>query len=369
MRILHLAQSAYGGIASYLNEIAPAQIERYGSENVAFAIPSAHADQLTAVSDQQRALLPDPERSATSLARMQRRMSRIIRSWKPDLIHLHSTFAGALVRGPYLFRKPNHRVVYCAHGWSFEMDVSAAKRRVYTVVERMLTHVTDRVITISHFEHRAALAAGLPAEKLRQVNSGIGEIASKCDPASGAMPEISANKLNLLFVGRHDRQKGLDILLLLMNRLSGAPVHFYVVGGPLLSDGKTSSEQRPNASFYGWRSRNDVAKFMEAVDVVVVPSRWEGFGLVVLEAMRAGRAVMASDRSSLPEVVEDHTTGRIFSLGSPESFVDIIQNTSKAEWRAMGAAGRRRYREFYTADRMNREILSIYDELEPGFLP
>ena len=363
MRILHLAQNTHGGVASYLNEIAAAQSERYGSKNVAFAIPAAHADQLALVPQEQRALLPDPGRSASALLRMEKGMRNVIRNWAPDLLHIHSTFAGVLVRWPYLLRKRRPSVVYCAHGWSFLMDVGAARRHAYMAIERTLARATDRVINISLFEHRAAIAAGLPIDKLRHIDNGIAAYAPDELSAIEMTPPETADHLNLLFVGRHDRQKGLDILLTLMDRLANRPVHLHVVGGAVLTNEPTPTEHRPNVSFYGWRSRGEVASLMHAADVVVVPSRWEGFGLVAAEAMCAGRAVLASDRGALPEVVEDHVTGRIFPLDDPTVLIDIIENTPRAAWATMGAAGRRRYQARYTAERMNEALFAVYDEL------
>jgi glycosyltransferase involved in cell wall biosynthesis len=115
----------------------------------------------------------------------------------------------------------------------------------------------------------------------------------------------------------------------------------------------------------GWLPRDCLHSYYAAADGLVVPSRWEGFGLVAIEAMRAGTAVIASNRGSLPELVEHGTTGYIFHLDENE--LDKLEGTlrrlDKNRLREMGAAGARHFEQRFTAETMNRSLLDVYADL------
>ena len=91
-----------------------------------------------------------------------------------------------------------------------------------------------------------------------------------------------------------------------------------------------------------------------------MPSRWEGFSIVALEAMRYGKAILASDRTSLPEQVEDGVNGYLFSLDDEMQLTTILQNLSSEKLVAMGKQAREMYCERFTEARMLDDILSMY---------
>jgi glycosyltransferase involved in cell wall biosynthesis len=185
--------------------------------------------------------------------------------------------------------------------------------------------------------------------------SGISDAA----PSAAGIVRMPSDRLNLLFVGRLDPQKGVDDLLAAMELLTDTPVHLHVIGDGVVSTGKARAAR--NATFYGWLPHELIPAYLSAADALVMPSRWEGFGLVALEAMRAGRAVIASDAGALPEIVANGETGRIFGKGDPASLAETIRGLSRAELARQGEAGRRRFLAHFTADRMNRETLRLYE--------
>ena len=99
-----------------------------------------------------------------------------IKKIKPDIIHVHSTWAGVLVRVPYLFLpKKNIRIVYSSHGWSFLMDVSNYKKRFYVFVEKILLGVTDKIINISSYEQKQAVENGFNKNFMAMIYNGVVE--------------------------------------------------------------------------------------------------------------------------------------------------------------------------------------------------
>ena len=89
-------------------------------------------------------------------------------------------------------------------------------------------------------------------------------------------------------------------------------MRLHVIGACVNED--RTEEPASNVNILGWLPRHAIDRYYAAADAVVMPSRWEGFGLVAIEAMRNGTAVIVSNRGALPELVEDGKTGHVFDL-------------------------------------------------------
>jgi glycosyltransferase involved in cell wall biosynthesis len=111
--------------------------------------------------------------------------------------------------------------------------------------------------------------------------------------------------------------------------------------------------------------RGEIPALLAELDVLVLPSLWEGFGLVLLEAMAAGRPVVASRVGPIPEVVLHGETGLLVEPGEPEplaaALIELLEHPTLAA--RLGAAGRRRVREHFTLDRMVAETEALYEEV------
>ena len=154
-----------------------------------------------------------------------------------------------------------------------------------------------------------------------------------------------------------------------------APVRLLLVGGDPFGDGVDLARQVAEAEgvladgscvFAG--IRRDVPRLMAASDVFAMASRWEGLGLVFLEAMAAGLPVLSTDVSAIPEVVADGVTGRLVPPDDPgalaEAMVALAQDATTRS--RMGAAGRQRVAGEFNLDRMVDETLAVYAGLISG---
>jgi len=100
------------------------------------------------------------------------KLRKIIRKYKPDIIYLHSSKAGALGRLANIGIR--NTVLYNPHGWSFNMHCSSRKQSLYRLIERALASFTDRIVVISEAEEKSALAKGIcERSKTRVIYSGI----------------------------------------------------------------------------------------------------------------------------------------------------------------------------------------------------
>jgi len=358
-RVLHVAEANVGGVSSYLQEIISFQTETLGADNLRVLVPR---DQATGLGDIDPATLLCYERTGRnlrSLLSLSLALVRALRTFRPTVVHLHSTFAGAIARPMILLQRPRPRVVYCAHGWSFLMDIAPWKQQVYLGVERALARITDVVVNISRYEDQQAKARGICAAKCVVVRNAV----SPASPSGIAQIPFDPAKINLLFVGRFDRQKGLDLLARAMTRVPDLPLHLYVIGSGF-HDNHTP-EPAPNVTLLGWRPRAMLDDYYAAADAVVMPSRWEGFGLVAVEAMRNRTAVLASNRGALPELISEGETGRLFELDEDhlDDLVRVLRGLDKDELRRMGEAAHQHYQRYFTADLLNRSLLEIYAAL------
>jgi glycosyltransferase involved in cell wall biosynthesis len=111
--------------------------------------------------------------------------------------------------------------------------------------------------------------------------------------------------------------------------------------------------------------QNDVPAFLCSIDVFALASHSEGFGQVVIEAMAAGKPVVASRIPPLTEIVVDGETGRLVERRNPNAFAEALAYLlmDPLERKRMGAEGQVRIKEYFTAERMSRETLSLYEHL------
>jgi glycosyltransferase involved in cell wall biosynthesis len=359
MRVLHFSQSLPGGPASYIEEIAARQLEVFGEQNVLFVLPQRDRHQVPSIPDAAFRGFHNTDRTVRGLLGLARFVHSVIDEFHPNIVHLHSSFAGGVGRLPLLGRSRPYGVVYCPHGWAFAGRSKGVKGAVFSAIERLLACATDRIVTVSEFEHRIALANRFPANKLALVRNGIRR---ERPPVRAPAPIMDANKINLLFVGRHDPQKGLDIILAAMNAVQRKDVHLHVLGAAIVSRGRPM-QNTANVTFHGWRERDEVFMYMAMSDAIVMPSRWEAFGLVAAEAMRVGKPVIASNRGALPEIVSHGETGFIFDAADTIELIRLISDLDKVTLDTLGAIAQAHFHRFFTADRMNAQLIRLYRDI------
>jgi glycosyltransferase involved in cell wall biosynthesis len=353
MRILHVAESVKGGCGTYLNQVMRVQMASAAIESVHAVLPQAHLVQVPDIPERRRTLFPGGSRSPQALRELWRATAQAVKAFEPDCVHLHSTFAGAIGRlGLALHRRDRPSVVYCAHGWAFDMAGSAIKRAAMVLAERALAPACEGIIAISEYERQRAIAAGIAPQRIVTVLNGIVDVPPPPSPQPGRTRRV-------LFIGRLDRQKGFDILLDAVAPLA-ARIDLRVIGSSVVGDQTALGAKLPGGTMLGWCDEAKIRDELAWADCVVVPSRWEGFGLVALEAMRAGRAVIASRVGGLPEVVEHGHTGWLIPPDDPVALREALITISDADLITAGAAGRRRFLRHFTIERTAASLIAVY---------
>ncbi|EKE07657.1 MAG: hypothetical protein ACD_18C00021G0001 [uncultured bacterium] len=144
----------------------------------------------------------------------------------------------------------------------------------------------------------------------------------------------------LLIVGRLAQAKGHKVALEALSKIKNVEVKLKIVGSGELKQELIEQVQKNNiAEKIEWQDADrNVEKFYEEADLILVPSIVEGFGLVALEAMASGRAVIASDVDGLAEIIKDGETGFLFLVGDSDKLAEKIENIFSDKEKLQGVA-------------------------------
>ena len=266
----------------------------------------------------------DPLAFGGLVARLIRRRPAVLHT---HLVHadLYGLTAGALARVPVR--------VSTKHGFN-----EFRSRRWLAVADRAVGRLARRQIAISRgLADYLAEVEGFDADEFDIVHYGIA--------AGPEPPPYEGETPRLLAIGRLIPIKGFDVLLeAFAQARSKLPSLTLEIAGDGELRERLEASAGDGVTFLG--RVNQIGPAIERAAVVVVPSRGEGFGMVALEAMERGRAVIASAVGGLPELVADGETGLLVPPEQLAPLADAIVEvaTDLPRARAMGAAGRARAR-------------------------
>jgi glycosyltransferase involved in cell wall biosynthesis len=357
VRVLHIGEYVSGGVATYLREVINFQ-EKDQNIKELFLLISKEKSETDFQITKGKVLYYQYRRNLIGIFRGIFNIFKSINKINPDIIHVHSSYAGFMTRVIYFFKKKDVKIIYCPHGWAFIMDTKEYKKRLFSSVERILSIRTDTIINISNYEYKKSIDYGINSSKSIIIYNGINEKSK-----NSKLKELSLDKnyINLLFVGRYDKSKGLDILLDIFKKYNFEKTRLYLIGSSVLQDQKIIIP--PNVFEIGWVNNRDIDSYYKIFDAVIVPSRWEGFGLVAAEAMKNEKAVIASNRGALPEIVDHDITGKIFDIDDEQDLVQTINSLDKERLKVFGKQAKEKFFEKFTSQRMNSQIISQYLKL------
>jgi glycosyltransferase involved in cell wall biosynthesis len=229
---------------------------------------------------------------------------------------------------------------------------------------RKWRHVFKRVVANSRAVQECLMADGV--EPIEVIHNGV---------AVEPVTRVLASRPVAVFAGRLVPEKGVDVLLQAFALVTrGLPeAHLIIAGdGPeraKLDELTEKLELTANVTFLGHVAKGEMETRFASAWVQVVPSRWaEPFGLVAIEAMMRGTAVVASSMGGLCEIVEHGGTGFLVPPNDPQSLADklmeVLRDRMKAE--AMGKSGRDIAEARFSLTRQCNQFLSIYQQMLSG---
>ena len=317
-----------------------------------------------------------------------RELTRLLKEQAPDLVHFHNTFplvspaahvAAWRLGIPVVQTLHNFRLL-CLNGlflregrrcedclgralaWPGVLHRCYRQDRPASAVTAAMlgvhrwrgtwTRAIDTYIAMSEFARAKFVAGGLPADRILVKPNFLPQ-----DPGAGTHQGGFA-----LYVGRLSPEKGLAPLVRLWARLApGIPLR--IIGtGPLET---LAADSPPGIEWLGWQPRERVLATMKEASFLLFPTEcYEGVPMVLLEAMATGLPVIASRQGSLPEIVQDGTTGVLVPSAEPAQWAKVLRwatNDSRA-LEAMGDQGRRAFERGYTPEAGYRRLIEVYEQ-------
>jgi glycosyltransferase involved in cell wall biosynthesis len=372
IRLLLVTKST-GGVASYIRALVHGLDQKKFSITVAclsengkeFSAELRQIDGVQAFSMAMNRYKINPFTDA----RVAYELFRHIRNGQYDLIHAHASKPGFLARLSAL--GTSIPVLYSPHNFAFHEGSNPMVAVMVAQLERLAAIFTTRIIAIAQHERDLALKYHVGNFSLYQiVHTGIDAGPFRVDvdvcglktdlgipseaPVVGVVGRLAVPKLPLDFL-RAAKKIHTEM----------PDVHFVWVGsGPLAAAAKELTTSLGLDEVVHWLGeRSDVPTLLRTFHCMVLPSKWEGFPLVILEALAAGVPVVATDNLGAREIIENGRNGWLVPVGDTDALAQCVLSVlSKADLAVnVSQAGKKLMEQEYTREKMISALELIYE--------
>ncbi len=360
MKIAHILTrgDVLGGAQSHVRELS-LELRRLGHQvTVVTGKPGIFTDQL------RQAEIPwVPVRSLVRPLRPHRdlaalvQLSSVLRQLKPDLVCAHTAKAGSLARAAA--RLQNIPSVFTPHGWSMFDRNSLHRNPLFCGTERLAGRLGTRVINVCEFERQFAQQWRVcPANKLEVVPNGIAEISMTRVRSIDTQPPL------IVMVARFAPQKDHPTLLRALSGLLCLEWRLLLVGA-----GELEPQVSAQVAALGLSHRvrilpaeTDVTRLLMEAQIFVLSTHFEALPISILEAMRAGLPVVATDVGGISESVRNGETGLLTRHGDANALREALRRliADPALRLAMGNAGHQLWSAQFTASKMAIRTIEVY---------
>lgn len=365
IRVLHVAEAA-GGVERYLQTLFKYS-DKNQVENILVCSQHYNYSVMKTLADCVIVLKMAHNIEPKSDLKVERTLRRIIKQLKPDIVYAHSSKAGAFARIADLGIK--NKVIYNPHGWAFNMQQSKAKKEMYKWVEKISAHFCDKIVCISDAEKESALKNKIcKSSKLQVIYNGIDlKEVKNAVPKTRKELNIPEDAFVVGMVSRLSRQKAPDVFVksakLIKKKIPNA--YFLMVGDGELRNQieKMIHHFHIDSSFTitGWV--DNPISYMKILDVGMLLSRWEGFGLVLPEYMACGVPIIATNVDAIPNIIENGKNGILVSKNDYQEVAKAMGNLVDNEYLRHNLINTAKLvvEQKYSIKRVVRETLSLYN--------
>lgn len=254
----------------------------------------------------------------------------ILNKIKPNIVYSHSSKAGGLGRIPA--KLVGAKNIYNPHGWAFDMNISNIKKKIYIYAEKLLSYLTDEIVSISKYEKDVAIKYKISNKNnINVIENAIDleEFNKKYD-TKNVLNEIKFHKDDIIIgmIARISEQKSPITFVNIAEKISkkNKKCKFIMVGD---GDQKEEieniiKEKKLESQFFitGWV--DDPYKYLSIFNIALLTSKWEGFGLVIPEYMAARKPVIASNVGGITNIIVDGMNGFLIDNLDVDKFVEKI---------------------------------------------
>ncbi|WP_330632557.1 glycosyltransferase family 4 protein [Halocatena halophila] len=284
-----------------------------------------------------------------------------------DLVHCHSTKAGLLGRiAASLAGIPS---VFTVHGWGFYNTEFGSFRKAIVGGERLLSRWTDAIVCVSNDDRRQGITRSILShtedvvvhngiapieipEDREQLDSHIDSISDSTVIGAIARLAPQKNPLAILRAGKQIQDEGEDVVVVLIG------------DGPLMEECQEYVDTHDvDAHLLGFQEH--ALELLCDIDTFLLPSRFEGLPLTVIECLHLGIPIVAYDVGGVAEAIEDGETGYIVPEDDFEQFVERVRTLAHEPDRReqMGEQAQQTAAERFTAERMVTEYERVYADI------
>jgi glycosyltransferase involved in cell wall biosynthesis len=283
------------------------------------------------------------------------------RKYHVDLFHSHGYKADLYA---YIAsRALGKPVIATCHNW----NTSDVRSKIYYALDKMILRGFDRVVSVSHSVREELIRHGVNDRKALVIPNGVA-IDKYRRRTSGLRKEFNIKESSRVVgsVARLTSEKGLCFLLNAAKAIQDEykDTVFMIVGdGPLYEDLRNMAKDLGiSDSVILTGQRDDMANVYSTFDMVVVSSLTEGFPMTVLEAMAAGKAVIATAVGEIPRIIEHKRTGIVVEKADVTELKEAIESLLRDSnlRRQVAEAGFQEVSTKYTADKMCEEYQKVY---------
>ena len=292
---------------------------------------------------------------------------KLLREFKPDIVHTHTSKAGLFGRLLSLLIAPSAKRVHTFHGHLLVGYFSPTKLRIVKEFEKSLGLITHKFIAMGTKVRDDLVAAGIgKASKFAVFFPGLDKPAFPDRDIARQNLNLKSDKTYCTFVGRLTHIKRPDRVLEVAKLVSeqNHDVEFLVVGDGDLAEEMKSEAQSLNLpiTFLGWRQ--DIPAILKASDILLLTSDNEAVALTLIEATQAGIPIVTTPAGSVRDVAIDEENGFVTGFNTEDlanAVLKLAENPGLRE--EYGIAGKNRSETLFSIERMVKDHENLYKEL------
>lgn len=371
MSILFVTSKSLGGSGKYISALAGGIKHDIACDIIYYPSSVSQDAEFEAEFKRTFHFEKAPKLNPLGLVNNIRQIRRLLRGGEYTAIHTHTSLGGLVGRVAAFLSGSQVRVLHTIHAYGADEFTPVPQKWFYWLIEKALDSMTDRYISPSKYmlEYGARMRL-INAEKASVIYNSLPIVAPGAERRQQrtgvrAALGLPSEEVVFLFCGRLERQKGIDILLQAVALVSSTiPFRLVLCGAGDMSEQLLEMASalgiQDRLAWLGWQS--EVSQYYAAADVYIMPSRWESFGLVFLEAMNYRLPILSTRTQAVPEVVEDNGAGLLSQNENARALAENMDRLlADAPLRAkLGARGNEILHERFSFDGFIDAHLALY---------